>query len=56
MFGEIGVFRSINDELIPRISNKIKRKVKVVLLEILLMNFILRISTESKWKNKVVLL
>ena len=33
-------------------SKEIKRKVKVVLLEISLMNFILGISKETKWKVK----
>ena len=35
---------------------EIKWKVKVVLLEVLLMKFILRISKEIKWKVKVMLL
>ena len=41
--GESGVTRSIIDELLLRISNDIKWKVKVVLLEVSLMNFFLRI-------------
>ena len=56
MEGESGVTRSIIDDFIFRISSKIKWKVKVVLLEVSLMNFILRISKEIKWKVKVVLL
>ena len=51
MEGESGVTRNIIDEL--HSSDIVKRKVKVVLLEVSLMNFILRIS---KWKVKVVLL
>ena len=51
MEGESGVTRNIIDEL--HSSDMVKRKVKVVLLEVSLMNFILRIS---KWKVKVVLL
>ena len=41
--GESGVTRSINDNFILWISNEIKWKVKVVLLEVSLMNFFLRI-------------
>ena len=41
--GESGVTRSINDNFILRISNEIKWKVKVLLLEVSLMNFFLRI-------------
>ena len=51
MEGESGVTRNIIDEL--HSSHMVKRKVKVVLLEVSLMNFILRIF---KWKVKVVLL
>ena len=51
MEGESGVTRNIIDEL--HSSDMVKRKVKVVLLEVSLMNFILRIF---KWKVKVVLL
>ena len=47
MEGENGVTRSIIDELLS--SDMIKWKVKVVLLEVSLMNFILRISNEIKW-------
>ena len=54
MQGESGVTRSIIHEI--RSSDMVKRKVKVVLLEISLMNFILAISKEIKWKVKVVLL
>ena len=52
MKGESGVTRSIIDEL--HSSDMIKWKVKVVLLEVSLMNFILWISKEIKWKVKVV--
>ena len=51
MEGKSGITRSIIDEL-P--SRNIKLKVKVVLLEVSLMNFILRITNESKWNLKVV--
>ena len=44
MEGESGVTRSIIVKLILRISKEIKGKVKVVLLEVSLMNFILEIS------------
>ena len=54
MQGESGVTRSIIDEL--HSSDMGKRKVKVVVLEVSLMNFILVISKEIKWKVKVVLL
>ena len=54
MEGEGGVTRSIIDEL--HSSDMVKWKVKVVLLEGSLMNFILGISKEMKWKVKVVLL
>ena len=46
MEGESGVSRSIIDEL--HSSDMIKEKVKAVLLEISLMNFILRISKVIK--------
>ena len=52
--GETGVPQGIIDEL--HSSEIIKRKVKVVLLEISLMNFIFGISKEFKWNVKVVLL
>ena len=45
--GESGVSRDIVDELHSGISKDIKWKVKVVLLELSLMNFILGISTRS---------
>ena len=45
-----GVTRSIIDELIPGISKEIKWKVKVVLLQKSLMNFILRIWSNERWK------
>ena len=51
---ESGVTRSIIDEL--HSSDIVKRKVKVVLLEESLMNFILGICNEIKWKMKVMLL
>ena len=54
MEGESGVTRSIIDEL--HSSDMVKRKVKLVLLEISLMNFILLISNKIKWKRKVVVL
>ena len=50
---ESGITRSIIDEVH---SLGIKLKVKVVLLEVSLMKFILRISNENKWEGKVVLL
>ena len=53
--GEGAVIRSIIDEIVLRISNEIKWKVKMVLLEVILMNFILRISNKIKWKIKVAL-
>ena len=52
--GESGVTRSIIDEL--HSWDMVKRKAKVVLLEVSMMNFILRISKEIKWKRKVMLL
>ena len=53
MESENGVTRSIIDELLS--SDMVKRKVKVVLHEASLMNSILRISKETKWKVQVVL-
>ena len=44
MEGEISVPRSIIDELHSSATSEIKSKLKVVLLEISLMNFILRMS------------
>ena len=52
MEGESGVSRSIIDEL--HSLDMVKWKVKVVLLEVLLMNLILRICKQIKWKMKVV--
>ena len=54
MEGESGVTRSIVDEL--HSSDMVKRKVKVVLLEVSLMNFLVWIFKEIKWQVKVVLL
>ena len=54
MEGESGVTRGIIDQL-PS-SYMIKWKVKVVLLEVSLMNLFLRIPKEIKWTVKVVLL
>ena len=48
MEGASGVTRSIIDEL--HSSDMVKRKVKVALLEVSLMNCILRISKEIKWR------
>ena len=56
MEGGSGVSRGMIDELFLRISNDIKWKLKVVVLEVSLMNFILGISNEIKGKLKVVLL
>ena len=49
-----GVTRTFIDEL--HSSDMIKWKVKVVLLEVSLMNFILEVSNKIKWKVNVVLL
>ena len=54
MAGESVVTQSIIDEL--HSADMIKWKVKVVLFELSLMNFILGISNEIKGKVKVVLL
>ena len=54
MEGESGVTRSIIEELHFGISKQIKSKGKLVLLEVPLMNFILRLSNEIKWQVKVV--
>ena len=56
MEGESGVTLSIIDELFLRIFNEIEWKLKLVLLEVSLMNFILMISKEIKTKAKAVLL
>ena len=53
---EGGVIRSEIDELGCYDIQGDQMKVKVVLLEVKLMNFILKISKEIKWKVKVVLL
>ena len=54
MEGESGVTKSIIDEL--QLSDMIKRKVKLVIPEVSMMNFNLGISKEIKWKVGVVLL
>ena len=54
MEGGSCVTRTIIDEL--HSTDMIRWKMKVVLLEVSLMMFILRISNEIKWKVKVVLL
>ena len=56
MEGESGVTGSVIDELLLRISNEIKWKVQVALLEVTLMNFIVGISKEIKEKVREVLL
>ena len=56
MEGGSGVTRSINNELCSWVILEIKWKVKVVLIEVSLMNIIIRFSKEIKWKVKVVLL
>ena len=59
MEGEKKVLLEVSSmNLIPILgmSKDIKWKVKVVLLEVSLMNFILRIFKAIKWKVKVVLL
>ena len=50
------VTRSIIDDLHSSDIQRDERTVKVVLLELSLMNFILLMSHEIKWKVKVVLL
>ena len=52
MEGEGGITRSIIDEL--HSSDMVKSKVQVVLLKVSLMNFILRLTKEIKWRVKVV--
>ena len=54
MEGEGVVIRSIIEEL--QSADIVKLKVKKALLEVSLMNFILEISKQFKWKVKVVLL
>ena len=49
--GEGGITGSIIDELNPRISKEIKWKVKMVVLEVSLMNLILRIWSNERWKR-----
>ena len=56
MEGESGALEEFLKNFILGIFKEIKRKVKVVVLQVSLMNFILRISKEIKWKVKVVLL
>ena len=56
MEGESGGTRSIIDEIHSWDIQGDQRVVKVVLLEVSLMNFILSISNEIKGKMKVVLL
>ena len=56
MEDESGGTRSIIDELHSLHIQGDQKEVKVVLLEVSLMNFILGISKEIKWKLKVVLL
>ena len=53
MEAESGVTRSIIDQL--HSPDMGEWKVKVSLLGVSLMNFILRISNEIKWQEKVVL-
>ena len=53
---ECGVTQSIIDELHSSDIEGDQMEVKVVLLEVSLMNFILFISKQIKWKVKVVLL
>ena len=52
MEGEGGVSRSIIDEL--HSSDLVQLKVQVVLLEVSLINVILGITKEIKWKVKMV--
>ena len=54
MEGESGVTQSIIDELDSSVGKKINWKVKVMLLEVSLTDFFLRISRQIKWKVKVV--
>ena len=54
--GESGVTRSFIDELHSWDIERDQRKVKLVLLQVSLMNFILGISNEIKWKVELVLL
>ena len=54
MEGESGITRSVIDALFS--SDMMKWKVKMVLLEVSLINFILRVSKEIKRKLKMVIL
>ena len=56
MEGESGVTRSIIEELYSWDIQGDQMKVKGLLLEVPLMNFIFLISKEINWKVKVVLL
>ena len=56
MESESGLTRAIIDELHSSDIEQDHWKVKVVLLEVSLINFILRISKQIKYKVKVVLL
>ena len=55
MEGESGVTRSIIDDLLSWDMQEMEQKMKVVLLEVSLINFILRMSKERKRKVKVEL-
>ena len=52
--GESGIIPNVTDELHSSDILEINWKLKVLLLEVSLMNFILRISKEMKRKGKVV--
>ena len=54
MESQSGVTRSIIDELHSSDIQGVKWRVKVMLLEVSLMNFIFLLSKEVKWKGKVV--
>ena len=56
MDAESAVTRNIIDKIHSSDIQDNKWKVKVVLLQVSLTNFILRISKDIKWKVKVVLL
>ena len=55
MEGEVGVSRSIIDELDSSDTEGDRIEGESVILEVSLVNFILGISNEIKWKVKVVL-
>ena len=55
MEGESGVTRSIIDEVVSSDIQGDQMEGEMVLFEVSLMNFILRISNEIKWMVKVVL-